>query len=233
MSATSCQWLQKPVVPDETGLVPQVSEVRFRAAIDSARAAYTAANSRYLCDQSQVPEVEAQVFDRNQRSSIQLSPELKLRLKSASSLPVLGSAKSKHSIFHYSLTGPHGSVLATVQSMLPTAAQRSDEAEIKVFYHGSEPCLLVKEESTTAGGGIHCVVFEPDLKATGFQPPGSLPNVWKVTHMKLPVRRAAPGESGQDVGIVWGAAHGHVYVEMFGQFYAFPVAKFAVPAPTN
>ncbi len=83
--------------------------------------------------------------------------------------------------------------------------------------------VLVEEFIGGAGARYRHIAFIPELGSA----PGkdALPSKWRTVYVDLPSHVLIGSELGE-IGTVHGILNGNIYVEMDGQFYAFPVDDF-------
>lgn len=218
-----------PKVPTHSGSESwEQSERRLkneRDIDDRYKAQYAEKYKAWLCDRSELPIVKT--FDvKDGTSVLALSQTLHLRLRFGRWVDPEKDWRDFRSETRYVLFTPPARKLGEAEGKLSDGGQGTQEpcGTLKVRFTPDTLCVEMDEEFSGVGDRFRQVVFLP--KASSPLDANGLPRRWQTCHLDLPMRQVIWDNSHP--GRIHGVSHGKIYVEVDGNFYAFPVEKFAV-----
>lgn len=232
-----CKSPSKPSADDSspfTDLPPSTSESREqserrlkheREIDDRYKAEYAEKYGSWRCDRSDLPMV--QTFDiKDGTSVLALSPTLHLRLRFGKMLDPDGDHRDFRTETRYILFALPEKRLGEAEGKLTDEGQdtQSPNGVLKVRFTPDTQAVEIDEVFSGVGESFRQIVFLPTSGSPADA--NGVPARWQTYHLALPLRQAMWENS--DPGRIQGVSNGKIYVEVDGNFYAFPVEKFAV-----
>lgn len=200
--------------------------LKYERDIDARyEAEYAEKYKPWRCNSSELPVVRT--FDVQDGTSVlALSPTLHLRLRFGKWIDPEHDYRDFRSETRYVLFTPPAKTLGEAEGKLSDGGQgtQSPCGELHVRFTADTLCVEMDEEFSGVGDRFRQIVFLP--KAGAPVDANGIPRRWQTYHLHLPMRRVI--WDNDHPGRIHGVSSGKIYVEVDGNFYAFPVEKFAV-----
>lgn len=189
------------------------------------KAEYAEKYKPWRCDRSELPVVKT--FDVEDGTSVlALSQTLRLKLRFGRWLDPEHDHRDFRSETRYLLFTPSARKLAEAEGKLSDEGEgtQSPCGTLRVRFTQDTQSVELDEEFSGVGDSFRQIVFIP--KAGSPLDANGVPMRWQTYHLHLPLRQVIWDQSHP--GHIHGVSHGKIYVEVDGNYYAFPVGKFAV-----
>lgn len=189
------------------------------------RVEYAEKYKSWRCERSELPAIKT--FDvKDGTSVLALSQTLHLRLRFGKWLDPENDWRDFRSDTRYVLFSPPAKKLGEAEGKLSDGGQGTQTpcGVLQVRFAADSLCVEIDEEFSGVGERFRQIVFMP--KAGSSLDANGVPRRWHTYHLELPMRHAM--WDNDEPGRIHGVSNGKIYVEVDGNFYAFPVEKFAV-----
>lgn len=186
---------------------------RLEEGLRQAKAHFVERYSRYQCARNDIPPKDEFKGPGHRFKSMQLGDHLTLKLKLGKATHADGTpygptrTASRYQLFW------DGKLVSEAESLFSTGNEDSDQN--RIFYCPTDHTVVVFDDLCWSTKRFF--VFERSA-APGFTP------TWKVKYFEAP--DPPTGQPLPDLAPIWGVGKGRIYMEINGDFYAFPFDDF-------
>lgn len=230
--ASSCRSTKSPPLSEwqqETLRLTKEGE-RLKGLSDRYSAEYAARYGAYRCETPGLPVIKSYKpgtndnygIDASKLRPIGLAPGIIIRLQLGEARRVNGRNDTFRTNTRYILE-VSGKEMERAESLLSKHSDGEVMGSSEIKFSESTHEVLVEDFIGGAGARYRHIAFLPEVKSPAAK--NALPAKWRMVYVDLPSQSGIGSDCGI-IGKVHGILNGKIYVEMDGQFYAFPVDEF-------
>lgn len=203
---------------------------RLKAVSEKYRAEYATRYAAYRCQNPGLPVIKSYKLptndnygvDASKLSPIELAPSIVLRVQLGKAIRVNGRDDTFRTNTRYILK-VSGKEMGRAESLLTWNGEGEVMGSSKITFSETTREVLIEDFRGGAGARYRHIAFIPEVRTTPAK--DVLPAKWRIVYVDLPSQTDIGSDCGI-IGKIHGLLNGKIYVEMDGQFYAFPVDEF-------
>lgn len=230
---SSCRSTKPPPLSEwqQESLRQEKEGERLKALSEKYGAEYAARYVAYRCENPGLPVIKSYKpgandnygIDASKLRPIGLAPGIVIRLQLGEARRVNGRNDTFRTNTRYILE-VSGKEMGRAESLLSKHSDGEVMGSSAIMFSENSHEVLVEDFIGGAGARYRHIAFLPEAKSPSVK--DALPAKWRMVYVDLPSRTDIGSDCGI-IGTIHGLLNGKIYVEMNGQFYAFPVDDFA------